>query len=269
MQARQEPVLVDEFDVGLDRAKITKSTQIQLPESHVKEQSANTDADPENPRSSTHNVKESAKLKKQKARVKIRKALHIGSAADDFDLTTTAIAGSNEVSDSRYMTDPPGPNKATFKDFVHKPIDTVKAKLSEHSDQQIAGQITGKEVPHGDEVDLLHASEAVEDATTDTQRLLAIQDLSKLMKERQATYARWTLDRHVTKVRLLPREQIRLRPRSDFEKDNPQEGLVIDWQAYGKHVSYWNVLVSDSTLSFTAARVLCTTIWRTVYWIRF
>lgn len=238
MQARQEPVLVDEFDVGLDRAKITKSAQIQLPESHNTEQSANVDADSDSPRSSPHSVRESIKLKKHKAGVKIRKTLHIGNAADDFDLTTTAIArGNEEASGSRYMTDPPGPDKATFKDFMHNPVDTVKAKVSEHSNQQVAGQITGKEVPHGDEVDLLRASEAVEDATTDAQRLLAIQDLSKLMKERQATFARWTLDRHVMKVRLLPREQIRLRPRSDFEKYNPQEGVVIDWQAYGQHVS--------------------------------
>ncbi|KAL1648199.1 hypothetical protein SLS61_007071 [Didymella pomorum] len=237
MQARQEPVLVDEFEVGLDRAKITKSEQIQLPESHNTEQSANIDADPDSPRSSTHNVKESIKLKKHKAGVKIRKTLHIGRASDDFDLTITAIAGGNkEPSGSRYVTDPPEPDKATFKDFVHNPVDTVKAKVSEHSNQQVAGQITAKEVPHGDEVDLLHASEAVEDAKTDAQRLLAIQDLSKLMKERQVTFARWTLDRHVTKVRLLPREQIRLKPRSDFEKYNPQEGLVIDWQAYGQHL---------------------------------
>lgn len=239
MQARQEPVLVDEFEVGLDRAKITKSAQIQLPESHnTEERSAEIDVEPDSPRSSTHNVKESIKLKKHKAGIKIRKTLHIGRASDDFDLTATAIAGGNEEpSGSRYVTDPPEPDKATFKDFLHNPVDTVKAKVSEHGNQQVAAQITAKEVPHDAEVDLLHASEAVEDAKNDAQRLLAIQDLSKLMKERQATYARWTLDRHVTKVRLLPRDQVKLKPRSDFEKYNPQEGLVIDWQAYGQHVS--------------------------------
>lgn len=246
MQARQDPVLVNEFDVGLDRAKITKSAQIELPESHnTQEQSADVVVEPDSPRSSTHNVKESIKLKKHKAGTKIRKTLHIGRASDDVDLTTTAIAGTNEQpSQSRYETDPPEPDKPTFKDFLHNPVDTVKQKVSEQGNRQVAGQITAKEVPHGDEVDLVRASEAVEDAKNDAQRLLAIQDLSKLLKERQATYARWTLDRHVTKVRLLPREQIRLRPRSDFETYNPQEGVVIDWKAYGQHVSHELPIIS-------------------------
>lgn len=239
MQQQQESVLVDELEVGLDRAKITESAQIQLPDSrNLEEHRADVDAEPDNPRSFPHNVVESIKLKKHKAGTKIRKMLHIGRALDDFHLTTKTIAGGNEeISESRYMTNPPEPDMATFKDFVHNPIDTVKAKVSDHGNQQIAGQMTAKEVPHGDEVDLLHASEAVEAAQTDAQRLLAIQDLSRLMKERQAMYARWSLDRHVTKVRLLPRDQIRLKPRSDFEKYNPQEGLVIDWKAYGQHVS--------------------------------
>jgi hypothetical protein len=241
MQAREEPVLVNEFEVGLDRAKITDTAQIELNESHSsQDQSAEVHAEPDSPRSSSsaHHVVDSIKLKKHKAGIKIRKTLHIGKASDDLDHTTTALVGAaEEPSGSRYATAPPEPEKATVKDFIHNPIDTVKAKVSEHGNQQVASQITAKEIPHGDEVDLLRASEAVEDAQNDVQRLLAIQDLSKLMKERQAKYARWTLDRHISKVRLLPREQIRLKPRSDFERYNPQEGLVIDWKAYTQHVS--------------------------------
>lgn len=236
-QHQQKPALVDPFEVGLDRAKITKSRQIELPESQAAEkQSTYFDAEPESPQSTSRNVVESIKQKKHKAGIKVRRKLHIGRASDDYDLTALAIAGENGDSGSRYVTKPPEPDHATFKDFVHNPIDTVKAKVSEHSNQQFAGQVTAKEVPHGDEVDLLRASDAVEKAETDAQRLLAIQDLSKLMKERQATYARWTLDRHVTKIRKLPGEELRLKPRADFEKYNPQEGLVIDWKAYGQHV---------------------------------
>lgn len=238
MQAPQEPVLVDEFEVGLDRAKITKSAQIQLPESHnTQNHGADVQVESDGPRSSSHNVVDSIKLKKHKAGIKIRKTLHMGRASDDLDMTATALAGVNEEpSGSRLVSDPPEPDKATMKDFIHNPLDTIKAKISEQSNQQVASQITAKEVPHGDDVDLINASEALEDARNDAQRLLAIQDLSRLMKERQATYARWTLDRHITKVRLLPRNQTRLKPRSDFEKYNPQEGLVIDWRAYGQHV---------------------------------
>ena len=239
MQAQQQPILVDESKIGLDRAKITKSAQIQLPKSHsTQHRGASVHVEPDSPSSSSHNVVDSIKQKKHRAGSKIRKSLHIGRASDDLDLAVTAIAGDNgEPSESRYVTDPPEPDKATMKDFIHDPIDTIKAKLSENSNKQFAAQITAKEVPHSDEVDLIRASEAVDAAQSETQRLLAIEDLSKLMQERQATYVRWTFDRHITKVRVLPRDRIKLKPRTNFEKYNSQEGLVIDWKAYFQHVS--------------------------------
>ncbi|KAJ4358201.1 uncharacterized protein N0V89_002780 [Didymosphaeria variabile] len=237
MQARQDPVLVDEFEVGLDRAKITKAAQIQIPEPH---ETPSEDSDDQcqsgSPHTSSHSVVESIKAKKHRAGLKIRKTLHIGKASDDLEYTTAALAGAGTSSESRYVTDAPEPDKPTMKDFLHNPLDTVRSKISEQTDQQVAGQITAKEVPHGDEVDLIHASEAVERAQDDAQRLLAIKDLSKLLKERQATYARWTLDRHVTKIRRLPRDEIKLRPRSDFEKQDPRKGLITDWRAYGQNL---------------------------------
>lgn len=237
MQA-QQPVLVDEFEVGLDRAKINEFAQIQFPETKVTQsEDGDTHSEHDDSHAASRNVVDSIKAKKHRAGLKIRKTLHIGRASDDFELTTSALAGVNpEKSNSRYATEAPEPDKATLKDFIHNPLDTVRAKISEQTDQQVAGQITAKEVPHENEVDLIHASEAVENARDDAKRLLAIKDLSKLLKERQATYARWTLDRHITKIRRLPRDEMKLRPRSDFEKYNPQEGLIIDWRSYGQHV---------------------------------
>lgn len=97
MESRKEPVLVDEFEVGLDRAKITKSAQIQLPESQDANQNTQVQADPDSPRSSSHAVVDSIKQKKHKAGIKIRRTLHMGRASDDIDLTTTAIVGGNEA----------------------------------------------------------------------------------------------------------------------------------------------------------------------------
>ncbi|KAF2440804.1 hypothetical protein P171DRAFT_500312 [Karstenula rhodostoma CBS 690.94] len=233
MQAQRDFVPVDEFQVGLDRARITRAAQIQLPETHETQGAQADGYSPESPPASSHNVVDSMKAKKHRAGLKIRKTLHIGRSSDDFEHTTTALVGAaSEGSGSRYMTDAPEPDEPTMKDFLHNPIDTVKAKISEKGNQQVAGQITAKEIPHGDEVDLMHASDAVEHARDDAHRLLAIEDLSRLMKERQATYARWTFDRHITKIRRLPRGEIKLRPRSDFEKLNPQAGMATDWKAY-------------------------------------
>lgn len=259
LQPEQEPVPVDKLDVGLDRAIIPETDQIQLPESCTAEKrSAESNVQPDCSVSASHNVVDSIKTKKHKAGVKIRRKLHIGRASDDRDLATIAIAANHQASDSRYVVDAPEPDYATLKDFIQNPIDTVRAKVSERSHQQCVEQITAKEVPHGDEVDLLRTAEAVEIAETDTRRLLAIQDLSKLLEQRQATYARWTLDRHVTKLRPLPRDQMKLKPRSDFEKYNSREGLVIDWKAYGQHVCSENLTTPTYDL-LTNDSCWCTT----------
>lgn len=231
-----EPAPEDVFKVGLDRARIDSAAHIQYPESNlIDSQSASSDSDSNSPRTS-HGVIKSIKQKKHRAGAKIRRSLHIGRASDDHDLSTAAIVKGNEHSDSRYAFDPPERDRATFKDFLHNPLDTVKSKVSEQGNQEFAGNLTAKEVPHGDEVEIVRAADAVEAAGTDAQRLLAIQDLAKLMKERQASYARWTFDRHITKVSVLPRDKSELKPRSAFEKYDPLEGVVIDWRAYGQHV---------------------------------
>jgi hypothetical protein len=232
-----EPAPENVFEIGLDRARIDSAAHIQYPESNLTdEQSASSDSDSRSPRTS-HSVIESIKQKRHKAGAKIRRSLHIGRASDDRGLSTTAIVKDGEHSDSRYAFDPPERDHATFKDFLHNPLDTVKSKVSEQGNQEFAGNLTAKEVPHGDEVEIVRAADAVEAAGTDAQRLLAIQDLAKLLKERQASYARWTFDRHITKVRVLPRDKSELKPRSAFETYDPLEGVVIDWRAYGQHVS--------------------------------
>jgi hypothetical protein len=241
MQSRPAPVLVDEFEVGLDRSNINKNEDIQLPVSQAKktdsiENHAETDID----RSSAHHMVDSIKHHKHKAGIKIRKTLHIGKVSDDMSHETTVLANKpDEKSDSRLVYDAPKPDKTTVKDFIHDPIDTISSKISGQGNQQFASNIAAKEVSHGEEVDLIRASEAAENAVSDAARLLAIKDLSKLMEERQATYVRWTFDRHITKVRELPRETMVLKPRTAFETYNPQ-GVVIDWTAYGKHVNFGN-----------------------------
>lgn len=237
--AQQESVHVEELQMGLDRAAIATTAQIQLPEKH-KTQDAQGEPrlhSAEHSPASSHNVVDSMKAKRHRAGLKIRKTLHIGRSSDDFEYTTTALVGAtSKDSGSRYVTDAPEPDEPTMKDFLHNPVSTVKTKISEKGNQHVVGQVTAKEIPHGDEVDLIRASEAVEEAEGDTQRLLAIEDLSRLMKERQATYARWTLDRHITKIRRLPESVLQLRPRSDFKKSDPQAGMVTDWRSFFKHV---------------------------------
>ncbi|KAF2491290.1 hypothetical protein BU16DRAFT_515579 [Lophium mytilinum] len=56
------------------------------------------------------------------------------------------------------------------------------------------------------------------------------------MKERQSTFVRWTLDRHVTKVRVMPRDTFTRKSRAQFETKNTEGDIVMDWKAYGQHL---------------------------------
>jgi len=238
MQSRPTPILVDEFDVGLDRSNINKNEDVQLAVSQAKNGGLDNHVEPEVDRSSAHHMVDSIKHHRHRAGMKIRKTLHIGKMSDDMSNETTILADNiDETSDSRLVYDAPKLEKTTVKDLIHNPIDTISSKISGQGNQQVAANIAAKEIPHGDEVDLIRASEAAENAVSDKARLLAIQDLSKLMEERQATYVRWTLDRHITKVRVLPRDNMTRKPRAAFETHSSQEGTVVDWKAYGQHVS--------------------------------
>ena len=247
MELKDELVELDEQQIGLDRSKITRQGQIQLPghsvgenDKHVPLQDAYDHGEAE-PRSSTRCMVDSIKERKRHVEIKIRKTLHVSRTSDQLDLpkSESPILADpvEEKSKSRLVHKLPVPEKHTLKDLIHNPIDAVKSKSSNRGNQEVAANIVAKEIPHGQEVDLVNASTTVERARTDEERLLAMKDLSKLLKERQSTYVRWTLDRHVTKVRILPRDTVTKRARSTFEKKNAQGEVVVDWRAYGSHVS--------------------------------
>ena len=91
-------------------------------------------------------------------------------------------------------------------------------------------------MPHGQEVDLVKAATAASQARAEEEKVQAEETLSEMLRQRQNTYVRWTLDRHVTKIRVLPRDRIKLKPRSEFEKKDSQGKTIIDWRSYGSHL---------------------------------
>lgn len=236
MDPKKELVQVNEFDIGLDRSNITQEGQIKLPnpddgETEDDRQSAERDA--RSPPSKLSALKE----RKHNAAIKIRQKLHISKESDHISSQSPILANTTEDSDSRLVHQLPNPDKATFKDFVHNPVDTVKSKVSNQGNQEVAANIAAKEISHGQEVDLVNAHDAVARARTENEKLLAIKDVSRLMKERQGTYARWSLDRHVTKVRVLPRDTLVLKPQAAFQTRDARGKVVTDWRAYGQHAS--------------------------------
>jgi hypothetical protein len=115
-------------------------------------------------------------------------------------------------------------------------VDTTRKKFTKESSHEVAANIAAKEVSHGQEVDLIRAEDAVQNAKTDAERTVALQNRDDLIKQRQTLYIRWTLDRHVTKVRILPQETFVRKPRTEFEFKNEQGKVETDWHAYCHHV---------------------------------
>jgi hypothetical protein len=239
MDPKKELLEVDENEIGLDRSNITHEGQIKLPTlDDDQDDDQYNEVRPLEPDSRTASIKVALKERKHHAAVKIRKTLHLSKDSDNITSQSPVLANTTEKSDSRLLQKLPEPDKHGLKEFVHNPVDTVKSKVSGQGNQQVAANIAAKEVSHGQEVDLVNAHDAVGRAKTEHEKLMAIKDVSKLMKDRQSTYARWSLDRHVTKVRLLPRETMVLKPKVAFQTRNARGEIVTDWNAYTQHVSF-------------------------------
>lgn len=235
MEPNKELVQRNEVDIGLDRSNITTDNKIELPSL---DSDGGHDDEESGPESRSSHLVNSLRQRKHRAGLKFKKTLHINKASDGLDPHSSVLANTTEEeSDSRLVHQLPVPEKATMKDFMHNPVNTVKDKVSDQGNQEVAANIAAKEIAHGNEVDLINAHDAVGQATTERQRLLAIKDVARLIKARQSTYARWSLDRHVTKLRVLPRETMVLKSQAEFTKQDSQGKMVTDWRAYGAHVS--------------------------------
>lgn len=227
--------LVHEKEVGLDRANITSRGEIKLPTLDTS-QKPNIQVDDDHRESS--GLISALKEKKHHAANKIWEKLHRPQKLNEPDSPGPILADVREDdSGSRLVEETPGAEKHTLKDFLHNPVDTVASKISNQGNQQVAGHIAAQEMPHGQEVDLLKASEAVERASTEDEKIDAKQHEAEMIRARQSTFARWSLDRHVTKVRLLPRESMVRKNVTDFQSKDQNGEPMTDWKGYREHVS--------------------------------
>ncbi|KAF1956333.1 hypothetical protein CC80DRAFT_446178 [Byssothecium circinans] len=241
MAANKAYTTIDESAIGLDRANIDLHGLIELPNEapQASNDRRSIDSEEEKKRhSSLHRVRASISEKKHDATLKIKKTLHIGKSTEtsideDLDRDGSALANPvTEASSSRLHEKLPVPEKATVKDFMHHPIDTTKDKVSNHGNEEIAANIAAREISHGQDVDLLNAHEEIQTAETDEKRERAEENFEELLKERQNMFVRWTMDRHVTKVRVLPKAAFVRKGKEEF---TGKDGSV-DWRGYGEHL---------------------------------
>jgi hypothetical protein len=217
---------------------------------------------PGSPTSPTHHsLKDSLDERRHSAGVKLRKVLHISKPSDTA--TTNPILAHDSAAKShraRLGEDLPDPKSISVDGLLHHPIDTIKEKISAQSSQQTAANIATKEISHGQEVNLVKADDRVEFAATATERAIAVEERDALLRERQNIYVRWTLDRHVTQCRVMPKN-IAKRNRSEFEYKTLEGDIAVDWKAYAGHVSSLSSIeLIMTTDAFEAYGVLRSTI---------
>ncbi|KAI4943599.1 hypothetical protein J4E91_009236 [Alternaria rosae] len=242
MDIHKELVQVDDLDIGLDRSHITYQGQIEISGSRSESSNDETPHPRDStPVSSTTRIVNKVRQKKHTAGIKIRKTLHIAKAEDEIeepDPDSVVLVDTTEVKQSKSRLDHKSTagEKHTLKDLLHNPIDTVKSKGWNQGNQEVAANIAVSEVPHGQEVDLVNAATVVNQAATKDEKAQAQNSLAQMLDQRQSTYVRWSLDRHVTKIRIIPRDTAFLKPRKDFEKKDATGRTVTEWREYGSHL---------------------------------
>jgi len=217
-----------------------------------------------------HSLKDSLNERRHSAAAKARKVLHISKPSDTS--TTNPILANDSTAKSnrsRLGHDLPEPSSISVDGLLHHPVDTIKDKISAQSSQQAAANIATKEISHGQEVKLVQAEDRVQEAVTEREREIAVQERDGLIRERQNIYVRWTMDRHVAQCRVMPKD-IAKKNRSEFEHKTLDGHTAVDWRAYGTHVRFdLSSATLATTNSLTACTILCSKVRRSIHRLRF
>lgn len=189
------------------------------------------------PRSFANVRRVSAKVR-SKVKTKTHKILHTSHQQHAPPLPTApalAPAPIHDGDDDRLfhpVQEHKGPN---VKELLHHPVDTVSSLLSGASGAKMAAVMDNQVIAHGADVNLVRVSDKVAEANNEEEKQSALGELEDLKKTRQDQYVRWTMDRHVLKVRRIPPLNIQRPQKKDF-KMGDQEESQVDWAMYSQHV---------------------------------
>ena len=161
---------------------------------------------------------------------------------------TMAPAAIHDGDDDRLLNPTPEDKGPQMKDLLRNPVDTVSSVLHGASGAKMADVVDNQVIAHGANVNLIHAYDKVADADNKEGQYSALGDLEDLKKERQDQYVRWTMDRHVLKVRRIPPLDLQRPQKNDFRIGHEKEGSQVNWAMYGQHVR--TLLRNGSPLSW-------------------
>ena len=179
--------------------------------------------------------------KRERVSGKVKSLLHIHNdhlnIAGNEDSVTLAASPDAISKDARLDEGAlPSPGPQGFKQLLQHPVDTVKAKTERKTNKEVAANLLSPEVTHAQDVELVRTQDALTNAKTEEEKNHAREHLETLKKARQDLFVRWTMDRHVLKLRRLesPEEQDRRQKKSDSQAD-PDEGY-LGWKTCGQQV---------------------------------
>ena len=189
------------------------------------------------PRSFANVRRVSAKVR-SKVKTKAHKVLHISHEQHNPPLPvapTLAPAAIHDGDDDRLFHAAPEHKGPQVKDLLHNPVDTVSSLLHGASGAKMAAVMDNQVIAHGADVNLVRVYDKVEGAESEAEQRSALGELEDLKRSRQDQFVRWTMDRHVLKVRRIPPLSLQRPQKKDFKTGDQEEG-PINWAAYGQQV---------------------------------
>ena len=248
MATEVSPIPVDAGAAGLDRIGLNASGEGELvPLSAGSESSGSVfiyeDAIAEEAHSTSaettpQNDKHSSS-KRHRLLHKTKAIFHVSPTKDDVVPTAPVLADARDTaSDARLVSEPPKPKTHTAKDVLHHPVSTAISKATGQGGHQIASNLVSKEISHGHEVKVVRAQDEVDKPGTKIEVKRRKDALDVLVKERQDMFVRWTMDRHITKVRILPVSTVPKRSRKEFTVIGQDGEKKMDWESWAHHVGF-------------------------------
>ena len=171
--------------------------------------------------------------KRKRLSGKVKSLLHVSNDhmnvtgnADCVTLAASpdAVSGESRLDESK----PPLPGPQGFQQLVQHPIDAVKAKTQRKTNKEVAANLLSPEVTHGQSVGLIRAQDTLDNAQSEDDRVQAYDDLETLKKARQDLFVRWTMDRHVLKLKRLEGRTV--------HKDTNRNLRQLGWKGYSREV---------------------------------
>lgn len=195
------------------------------------------------------------KTLRAKAKTRTEEILHPSRDNDASSESSTAAPclapqPSSSTADDRLYNPLPKTEGPDAKDVIKHPISTVQSAMRGGSGAKAAEIMDNQVIPHGANVGLIRACDEAESAQNEQEKNEAVDKIETLKKERQDMYVRWTMDRHVLKVRQDPPRTLE-RPRMEDYRVAKEEGKAnIDWGNYGQQVRHFPIIPFLSLFSF-------------------